>query len=177
MPWRTRKSVFLALFLLHIWKADIHNPLLCVQNIHTKNPCDKKGWDFSTSTPLIILSIYILLSQDICILLYPKRLLFDAVFLIEFINTSACCCCFLLSCVEWMAFGADFNMDILFCGACYKCVTAVASYSCLIVLWMDSFLHDFHLFFLFCELLTFLGRFPVNAAPDVSTARYPGLSL
>ena len=22
-------------------------------------------------------------------------------------------------------------MDILFCGACYKCVTAVASYSCL----------------------------------------------
>ena len=46
------------------------------------------------------LSIYILLSQDICILLYPKRLLFDAVFLIEFINTSACCCCFLLSCVE-----------------------------------------------------------------------------
>ena len=45
-------------------------------------------------------------------------------------------------------------MDILLCGACYKCVAAVACYCCLIILWMSSFLHDFHLFFLFCELLT-----------------------
>lgn len=101
----------------------------------------------------------------------------DAVLAVELINTSAGSCSLLLSCVERMALGANLHVDVLLCRTCYELVAAVADNLCLIISWMDSFLHDFHLFFLFCELLTFLGRFPVNAAPDVSTARYPGLSL
>ena len=45
-----------------------------------------------------------------------------------------------------MAFGADFYVDILLGRSCYKSITAVAGYSCLIVIRMDSFSHDFHLF-------------------------------
>ena len=51
----------------------------------------------------------------------------------------------LLSCVERMAFGADLNVDVLFSRTCYESVSAVAGYSCLIVVRMDSFSHDFHL--------------------------------
>ena len=71
--------------------------------------------------------------------------LFDTIFLIELVNTSACLSCFLLSCVERMALGADFYMDALVCRTCHKCVAAVAGYGCLMVLRMDSFSHDFHL--------------------------------
>ena len=38
-----------------------------------------------------------------------------------------------------------FNMDVLFSRTCYESVSAVAGYSCLIVVRMDSFSHDFHL--------------------------------
>ena len=71
--------------------------------------------------------------------------LFDTILLVELVNTSASLSSFLLTCIEWMAFGADFYVDALVCRTCYKCVTAVASYSCLMVLWMDTFSHDFHL--------------------------------
>ena len=71
----------------------------------------------------------------------------DAVLAVELINTSAGSCSLLLSCVERMAFGADFYMDVLFCRTCCKCVSAVTGYSCLMVVWMDSFSHDFHLFY------------------------------
>ena len=47
--------------------------------------------------------------------------------------------------VERMAFGADLNVDVLFSRTCYESVSAVAGYSCLIVVRMDSFSHDFHL--------------------------------
>lgn len=72
-------------------------------------------------------------------------LLFDAVFLIELINTSTSLCCLLLACVERMAFGTDFYVDALVRGACYKCVPTVAGHSRLMVLRMDSFSHVFHL--------------------------------
>ena len=54
-------------------------------------------------------------------------------------------CSFLLTCVEWMTFGADFYVNVLLCRTCYECITAVTGYSCLIVVRMDSFSHDFHL--------------------------------
>ena len=69
----------------------------------------------------------------------------QTIFSVKLINTSACLSSLLLSCVERMAFGTDFYVDILLCGSCYKCVSAVAGYSCLIVIRMDSFSHDFHL--------------------------------
>lgn len=75
--------------------------------------------------------------------------LFHAVFLVELLNTSTSCCSFLLSCIERMAFGADFYMDIFFCRSCYKCISTVAGYSCLMICRMDSFFHFLHLFLFF----------------------------
>ena len=59
-------------------------------------------------------------------------------------------------------------------------VATVAGNGCLIIIRMDSFLHDFHLFLYNCELLTAaLLPKPVSGqcCSDVATARYPGLSL
>ena len=74
-----------------------------------------------------------------------------------------------------MALGADFYVDFFLSRTCYECVSTVAGYSCLMVYRMDSFLHDFHLVILFCELL-FL-KIPGQCRSDLSTTRYPGLSL
>lgn len=96
----------------------------------------------------------------------------QAVFLIELINTSASLCSLLLSGVERMAFGTDFYMDILFCRTGYKSVSTVASYCCLLVIWMDSCFHDFHLsisFYLFIRFIadfTFLNSFLIIAYPS-----------
>ena len=73
-------------------------------------------------------------------------LLLHTILLIKLINTSVCSGRFLLSCVEWMAFGTDLNVDALLRGACNKCIATVACNICLMVIWMDSFSHDFHLF-------------------------------
>ena len=85
--------------------------------------------------------------------------LFNAVFLVEFINTSTSLSSFLLSCVEWMALGADFYVDVLLCRSCYKCVSTVTSYSSLIIIWMDTFAHDFHLSIFIYYLLMSLNSF------------------
>ena len=79
----------------------------------------------------------------------PVILFVHSVFLIEFINTATSLSCFLLSCVEWMTFRTDFYMDFFACRSCHECITTVTSYSCLIIIWMYSFFHDFHLFFIF----------------------------
>ena len=82
-----------------------------------------------------------------------------------------------------MAFGTDFHVDILLCGSCYECVSAVACNCRLIILRMDSCFHFFHLFFLFCELLHLAQcqpAFLVNAAqmlPQQDTPDYPCKSL
>ena len=73
------------------------------------------------------------------------KLFIQTVFLIELIDTSTSLTSFLLSCIERMTFGADFYVDVLLGRSCYKSITAVAGYSCLIVIRMDSFYHDFHL--------------------------------
>ena len=73
------------------------------------------------------------------------KLFIQAISLVELIDTSASLSSFLLSCIERMTFGADFYVDILLGRSCYKSITAVAGYSCLIVIRMDSFSHDFHL--------------------------------
>ena len=39
------------------------------------------------------------------------------------------------------------------CRSCNECVTTVTCNSCLIIIWMDSFSHDFHLFYI---LIVFL---------------------
>ena len=77
--------------------------------------------------------------------MYRMLLLANAISPIELINTSTRLCSFLLACIEWMALGTDFNVDILLGRTCHKCVTAVTRYGCLIVIWMDSFFHLFHL--------------------------------
>ena len=85
--------------------------------------------------------------------------LFNAVFLVELINTSTSLSSFLLSCVEWMTLGADFYVDVLLCRSCYKCVSTVTSYSSLILIRMDTFAHDFHLSIFIYYLLMSLNSF------------------
>ena len=73
--------------------------------------------------------------------------LFNTVFPVELINTSAGLSCFLRTGIERMALGADLNVDLGFGRTCYERVAAVAGYGCLIILGMDSFFHFFHLIF------------------------------
>ena len=66
-----------------------------------------------------------------------------AVFLVELIDTSLSSGSLLGACVERVALGADFNVDLGLRGPCDKCVAAVAGHGRLIILGMDGFLHDF----------------------------------
>ncbi len=66
--------------------------------------------------------------------------------LVELVNASACINELLLACIERMALGADFNLDILLCGHSLDHVAAVAGNCCLNKVRMDSLFHDCHLF-------------------------------
>lgn len=96
----------------------------------------------------------------------------DAVLAVELINTSAGSCSLLLSCVERMALGANLHVDVFLCRTCYELVAAVADNLCLIISWMDSFLHDFH-------LSIFLLWFPTTRTnvPKFSAAQCAALCL
>lgn len=72
-------------------------------------------------------------------------ILAHAVLSVELVNTSARLGSFLLACIERMAFGTDFNVNVLVGRACYKCIATVTCYSCLMIIWMDSLFHVFHL--------------------------------
>jgi len=63
--------------------------------------------------------------------MYCVLLLVHAVFTIELVNTSTRLSCLLLAGIERMAFGTDFNVDILFCWTCNKSIAAVTCNSCL----------------------------------------------
>jgi hypothetical protein len=66
-----------------------------------------------------------------------------AILLVELFDTSASLACFLLAGVEWMALGTDLNVDFLLGGSCNESIATVTSHVCLIIIWMDSFSHDF----------------------------------
>ena len=74
----------------------------------------------------------------------------NPIFTIELINTSAGCSGLLLAGVERMALGTNFHMDILFRGARYEFIATVAYYFCLVIIWMDSLFHVFHLTHMIC---------------------------
>lgn len=61
--------------------------------------------------------------------------------LLESVNTSACINKLLLACVERMALRADFNLNILLCGASIDHIAASAGNSGIIILRMDTFFH------------------------------------
>ncbi len=65
----------------------------------------------------------------------------NAVLLIEAIDTSSGLSSLLGTCVELMAFGADFYVNFFSGRTCYKLVTTVADNLCLIIIRMDSFSH------------------------------------
>lgn len=88
---------------------------------------------------------------------------FDSVFFVKLINTATSLSCFLLSCVERVTFRADFYVDIFVCRTCYKCISAVACYSCLMICWMDSLFHDFHLFLFLFVLRVFTRLMSLNS--------------
>ena len=74
------------------------------------------------------------------------RILFvvlHTVTLLESVYTSAGINELLLAGEKRMAFGANLNVDIGFGRTCYESVSAVAGYSCLMVIRMDSFPHYF----------------------------------
>ena len=77
---------------------------------------------------------------------FLKLFSFYAILTVKLIDTSACSSSFLLSGVERMALGADFYVDIFLCRSCYEFIAAVADNLCLMVLRMDSFSHNIHLF-------------------------------
>ena len=66
-----------------------------------------------------------------------------AVLLIELINTSLGSGSLLCACVERMALGADFDVDLRLCGTGNECVAAVACHSSLIILGLNRSFHDF----------------------------------
>ena len=70
----------------------------------------------------------------------------NAVFLVELIDTTACRSSFLLTGVERMALRANLYVDLFLGGTGNELVAAVAGNLSLIISWMDSFSHDFHLF-------------------------------
>ena len=61
-----------------------------------------------------------------------------AVLLIELINTSLGSGSLLCACVERVALGADFDVDLRLCGTGNECVAAVACHSSLIILGPES---------------------------------------
>ena len=77
------------------------------------------------------------MSAEALILLF----LFNAVLLIELIDTSVGSCALLLSCVERVALGTDFYVNVFLGRTCYESIAAVTGYGCLIICGMDSFLH------------------------------------
>ena len=70
-------------------------------------------------------------------------LLCVAVFLVELIDTSLRSSSLLGACVERMALGADFNVDLRLCGTGNECVATVAGHGCLIILGMDRSFHAY----------------------------------
>ena len=68
--------------------------------------------------------------------------LFNAVLLIELIDTSVGSCALLLSCVEAVALGTDLNVNIFLGRTCHECISAVTGYGCLMICGMYSFLHN-----------------------------------
>ena len=70
----------------------------------------------------------------------------DAVTLLETINTTARVNELLLAGEERVALGADFNAQLRLGGTRYESVAANAGHGRLLILRMDAFLHDFHLF-------------------------------
>lgn len=70
-----------------------------------------------------------------------------AVTLLEAIDTAADVNQLLLAGIERMALGADFNAQLLLGGTGDEGVAANASHGRLLILRMDTFLHDFHLFY------------------------------
>ena len=70
----------------------------------------------------------------------------DIELLLELFYTSACVNKLLLTCVERMALGADFNVDSFLNGTCFKdCATCTLD-SCRAIVGMDTFSHYVHLF-------------------------------
>ena len=72
-------------------------------------------------------------------------LLSQAEFPIELVDTTAGIYQFLLACKKRMAFGAYFYFDVLFCASRLNDFAAGAFDRRLMVVWMYSFFHFFHL--------------------------------
>lgn len=73
--------------------------------------------------------------------LFVIKSVFDVEFFLESVNASAGVNQFLLTCKERMAFGTDFNADVVFCGAGRDFVAAYAFDDSFFVFRMYSVFH------------------------------------
>lgn len=70
----------------------------------------------------------------------------NTVLLVELIDTATNLASLLSSGIERMALGANFDVDAFLGRSGYEGVTTVAGNGCLIVIRLNIFAHDFHLF-------------------------------
>lgn len=70
----------------------------------------------------------------------------DTVFFLELVNAAAGIDKLLLACKERVARGANLNTEVILNGARLEAVPARASNRYLVILRMNSFFHNFHLF-------------------------------
>ena len=99
--------------------------------------------------------LYLTNKKETCLKHVSKKLqiqgkLLDAILLVEFINTAARVDELLLTRIERVALGADFNRDILLCAAGLINSTACALYDSGFVVGMNAFLHDVQLLIKCC---------------------------
>ena len=69
----------------------------------------------------------------------------EAVPLFEAVHTPAAVYQLLPARKKRMAFGADFHLQLFLDGTCFKRLATSAADYRRFILWMDAFLHDFHL--------------------------------
>jgi len=67
---------------------------------------------------------------------------FEAIFLVEAVDTAVGCSELLATRVEWVALGADFNFDVFFHGTCFEGVAARASHFRCFVFRMNGCFHE-----------------------------------
>lgn len=65
-----------------------------------------------------------------------------------------------------MALGANFDVDLRLRRTCYKCVATVTGNSCLIILRMNSFSHDFTSFYMVSNHISSLVL--ISGTPAIS---------
>jgi len=94
--------------------------------------------------------------------------LLKTVFCFELVSTTATFHLLLSASEEWMAFSTNFKTNFFFSRLCLEVITTCAMYFYLIVIRMDSFLHEIHLFLKMYEIV--IWQSPVISYTHIENA-------